>query len=270
MKEIHVFLIFAALFLIPLPAQEHQRANPLAATPDAIERGHTFFADNCAICHGEDAHGGDKGPALDTGQFRHGAGDADLFSTITRGVPGTSMPANNFPPDQVWAIITFLRSKVVAARTPAGGDRGSGEKYFWSEGKCGTCHMVNGQGAVLGPDLSRIGATRTLQYLTTKIRDPNQEITTGLHEPNADYVVPISNSAVTVVTARGQRITGVPKNEDTFSIQMIGSDNEIHLFLKKDLNEVIHDKKSLMPAYSDKELSDAQLKDLLAYLAGLQ
>jgi putative heme-binding domain-containing protein len=95
-------------------------------------------------------------------------------------------------------------------------------------------------------------------------------LTKGLREPNGDYVVPISNATITVVTKTGQRITGVPRNEDTFSVQMLGTDNEIHLFLKKDVQEVIHEEKSLMPAYSEAMLSDSQLRNLLAYLATLR
>lgn len=72
------------------------------------------------------------------------------------------------------------------------------------------------------------------------------------------------------MTKAGQRITGVPRNEDTFSIQMLGTDNEIHLFLKSDLKEVMHEEKSLMPSYNEALLSDIQLRDLLAYLATLR
>ncbi len=243
--------------------------NPVASNPSNIERGHQFFANNCGICHGFNAQGGDKGPNLNNGQFRHGSSDAELFNTITHGIPGSIMPASALPAEQVWAIITYLRSGIVAARARVPGDPQAGEKFFWSSDQCSRCHMANGRGGILGPDLSRIGAARTVQYLTQKIRDPNRELTTGLHEPNGDYVVPISNSTVTVVTSSGQRIVGVPRNEDTFSLQMLGVDNELHLFLKKDLKDIVHEQKSLMPAYTTAMLSDSQLTDLLAYLATL-
>jgi len=240
------------------------------ATPDTLERGHQFFANNCGICHGFNAQGGDKGPRLDTGDLRHGRTDAELFYTITHGLAGTIMPANNLPAEQVWHIVTYLRSKVVAAQISTGGNSQAGEKIFWDSGKCASCHMVNGRGGVLGADLSHIAKSRTVQYLTTKIRNPNTQITSGLMEPNADYVVPIQNSTAKAIRSEGQRIVGMPKNEDTYSVQMLGSDNEIHLFLKKDLKDVIHEQKSLMPVYTEKDLSDAQIKDLLAYLATLK
>lgn len=254
-----------------LPGQgTSNTVNPMASTPSNIERGRHHFVDNCAICHGNNAQGGDKGPSLNTGQFRHGSSDAELYNTITRGVPGTVMAGSALPVEQVWGIITYLRSKIVAARAKIDGNAQAGEKTFWSSDKCGRCHMVGGRGGVLGPELTRIGAVRTVQYLTDKVRDPNKELTKGLREPNGDYVVPISNATITVVTKTGQRITGVPRNEDTFSVQMLGTDNEIHLFLKKDVQEVIHEEKSLMPAYSEAMLSDSQLRNLLAYLATLR
>lgn len=180
------------------------------------------------------------------------------------------MPANDLPAEQVWAIIAFLRSTVVAGRTLAGGDVEAGKQYFWKPGECGTCHMVNGKGGVLGPDLSGVGGLQTVSYLTQKIRDPNKELTTGLHEPNADYVVPIANSTVIVTMQSGEQITGVPKNEDTFSIQLLGTDNQLHNYLKKNLRGIIHQQKSLMPVYDQKRLSEVELKNLLAYLATLQ
>ncbi len=261
--------IAAMCVLVPIPglAQETPQS---PATPDVVERGHFIFSNNCGICHGPDAHNGDRGPDLNAGRFKHGGSDADLFRTITHGIPGTIMPANNLPAEQVRAIITFLRSTVVAARAPITGNREYGEKFFWNAGKCGDCHMVNGKGGVFGPDLSQIGGARTMEYLNAKLRDPSKDITTGLREPNADYNVPILNDSVTVVTLQGQRITGVARNEDTFSLQMMGSDNVLHLFLKKDLEEVIHERKSPMPAYPSQVLSNAALKDLLAYLASLE
>jgi len=129
---------------------------------------------------------------------------------------------------------------------------------------------VKGKGGVLGPDLSRVGSKHTIESLTEEVRSPNKELSPGLREPNADYVFPMSNVAVTVVTRDGRRLTGVRKNEDTFSLQMIGTDDRIHLFLKKDLKEIIREQKSLMPAYSDQELSKEGLKDLLAYMASLE
>jgi cytochrome c oxidase cbb3-type subunit III len=241
--------------------------NPLAQNATNAERGHHYFYSNCGICHGFNAQGGEKGPRLNTGEFRHGSSDAELYRTITQGLPGTIMPGNALVADEVWAIIIYLRSQVTAARSGVKGNEATGKEFFWGNGRCAECHMVQGKGGVLGPDLSRIGMARTVAHLAGKIRDPNKELSTGLREPNADYIAPITNATVTAITKSGRRIRGVPKNEDTFSLQMVGTDNEIHVFQKRDLAEIIHEDKSLMPAYN---LKETELNDLIAYLATLK
>jgi putative heme-binding domain-containing protein len=75
---------------------------------------------------------------------------------------------------------------------------------------------------------------------------------------------------VTVVTADGRKIVGIAKNEDTFSVQLLDTSQQLQLFLKKNVKEVIHERRSLMPAYSETMLKPADLNDLVAYLAGLR
>jgi alcohol dehydrogenase (cytochrome c) len=62
----------------------------------------------------------------------------------------------------------------------------------------------------------------------------------------------------------------VAKNEDAFSIQLLDTHEELHLLLKNSLKSVRHEHKSLMPAYSREMISDHDLEDLVAYLAGLR
>jgi len=50
---------------------------------------------------------------------------------------------------------------------------------------------------------------------------------------------------------------------------LFGTDQNLHLFLKKDVKEVRHERKSLMPAYTQDMLSAPQLQDLVAYLETL-
>ena len=62
--------------------------------PAVVEEGATIFADNCASCHGEDAHGlNDIGAPNLTDDFWIYGGDAEtLFETINGGRQGW-MPA---------------------------------------------------------------------------------------------------------------------------------------------------------------------------------
>jgi cytochrome c oxidase cbb3-type subunit III len=254
----------------PGMAQQAAVTNPVAGNPAAIREGASLFRGNCSPCHGLNAQGGGRGPSLTTARWVHGSSDAEIFATITRGAPGTEMPSNSFDDSETWAIIAYLRSLTPAKSEVLSGDPVKGEKIFTESAKCSTCHMVNGHGGLLGPDLSRVGEARSATYLIDSIREPSKELSSGMLDPNNHYGLPLIYDTVTLVTASGQKIVGVAKNEDTFSIQLLDTHQQLQFFLKKDLKEVIHERKSLMPAYSDQMLKPADLQDLIAYLESLR
>jgi cytochrome c oxidase cbb3-type subunit III len=254
----------------PGRAQQTPLTNPVAGNAAAIQEGASLFRSNCSPCHGANGQGGGRGPDLTTGRWIHGSSDAEIFATITRGVPGTEMPANTFEDSETWAIIAYVRSLAPAKQESVSGDRAKGEKIFSETAGCSTCHMVHGHGGLLGPDLSRVGEARSATYLIDSIREPGKELSSGMLDPNNHYGLPLIYDTVTVVTASGQKIVGVAKNEDTFSIQLLDTNQQLQFFLKKDLKEVIHERKSLMPAYSEQMLKPAELQDLVAYLESLR
>jgi putative heme-binding domain-containing protein len=240
-----------------VPAQETATptVNPLAGDKKAIEQGRIMFRGRCAVCHGIDAKGY-RGTDLTSGEWMHGGSDADLFRTISRGVPGTEMPGGpNLSADEVWMLITYVRSLATGTPVPERGDAARGEALFWARDKmnCGQCHMVDGRGGRLGPNLSRIGSARSRAALEREIRQPGE-------------VIPVGYETVTVVTRDGRRIRGVRKNEDTFSIQLMAGNEDIMSFLKRDVAEVVADPQSLMPAYGPERLPDSDLQDLVRYL----
>lgn len=250
--------------------QEKVVTNPVAGDPAAIQEGASLFRGNCSPCHGLNAQGGGRGPDLTAGRWVRGSSDADIFRTITRGVPGTEMPANAFEDSETWDILAYLRSLAPAKEATVSGDPANGEKVFWGTAGCSTCHMVRGHGGVLGPDLSRVGEARAVPYLVDSIREPSKELTSGMLDPNNHYGLPLVYDTVTVVTANGEKVVGIAKNEDTFSIQLMDTHQRLQFFLKKNLKEVTHERKSLMPVYSETMLKPAELQDLLAYLETLR
>ncbi len=180
------------------------------------------------------------------------------------------MPANNLENSETRAIIAYLRSLSPSPNAVVFGDPKKGEQIFFGNRACSQCHMVNGKGGDLGPDLSRVGASRSVAYLIESIRKPSKELSDGMVDPNNYYADPLVYETVTVVTRRGQRITGIAKNEDEFSIQLLGTDQRLHLLLTKNLKSVVHERKSLMPVYTQEMLSDQELHDLVAYLESLR
>jgi cytochrome c oxidase cbb3-type subunit 3 len=179
------------------------------------------------------------------------------------------MPANGFEDSEIRAIIAYLRSLSPPKQPVASGDSAKGRKIFETAG-CSRCHMVNGSGGRLGPDLSRVGAARSAAYMVESIREPDKQLSTLLLDPNNHYSVPLSYGTVTVVTSDGEKVQGVALNEDTYTIQMMTEEQSLRFFQKKDVRDVTHEHKSLMPAYSEDALSPAQLQDLVAYLETLR
>ena len=237
--------------------QEEEIRNPYAGDPKALEYGRPLFRKSCSSCHGINARGGGRGPNLTLGRWNYGGTDAALFRTIKNGVSGTEMPSSRHEDNEIWLLVAYLRTLGSESREPAPGDRKAGERIFSTQSNCSQCHMVGGKGGRLGPDFSRLGGSRSADFLVESVRKPSKNISDGY-------------TTVTVAAKDGERITGVRKNEDTFSVQLMSADEQLHLFLKKDLQEVREESESLMPAYNRRMLSDQDLEDLVAYMSGLR
>ena len=230
--------------------------NPLEGNAQAISNGAAMFRTRCAGCHGPDAHGY-LGPDL-TGFWAAGGADDRMFDTVRRGVPGTDMigaDPQRVLDKELWQMLAYIRTLSAVPAAPPTGDAANGERIF--RGNCNGCHRVNGRGGVLGPDLSRIGSARPRAGLQSKIRG------------SADFIRP-GYEPVTLVTKDGERIRGVRKNEDEFSIQIMDGRERLQGYLKANLAEFTTDRQSLMPVYGPDRLGDHDLDDLLRYLTSLR
>jgi cytochrome c oxidase cbb3-type subunit 3 len=75
---------------------------------------------------------------------------------------------------------------------------------------------------------------------------------------------------VAEVTAKdGKMYSGLVRNEDNFSLQLLSLDGTFHLFSKSDLAAIHFRQEPLMPADYGSRLSAADLDALAAYLASL-
>ena len=93
---------------------------------------------------------------------------------------------------------------------------------------------------------------------------------TGCRIRTITMVCRLVYDTVTVDLKNGEKVTGVAKNEDTFSVQLLDTSQRLRLFLKSEVEDVVHERKSLMPAYTEQMLNAAELQDLLAYLESLR
>jgi putative heme-binding domain-containing protein len=264
-------LIAAYLFCFADSGLSAQDTNPLANDPKASKLGEFQFRSNCAFCHGLGARGGGRGPDLTRAQKRHGNSDADLFRTINEGVPGTAMPPNGatqqgvgMTETEIWQVIAYIRSVQVKAPAQPLGDAAHGKTLFFGDASCYTCHMVEGKGGRLGPDLTTTGSARATDYLVDSVRNPSRRLAQGISEAMKEFSQ--EYETVKVETADGHKFVGVVLNEDHFTLQMIDLREQVHVFEKDKLRSYEKSRESLMPAYDQKLLSDKDLQDIIAFL----
>src|SRR5438552_3161561 len=91
-----------------LAAQNRLPGNPREGDPVAVRAGGALFRERCAECHGADAKGV-QGHDL-TRLWSSGTADERVFQTIRAGVPNTLMPSSAAPDDELWTLVTYLRS----------------------------------------------------------------------------------------------------------------------------------------------------------------
>ena len=232
--------------------------NPMAREPQVAAAGYAVFRIYCAPCHGIHAHGG-RGPDLTRGIYHSGEKDADLFRTVSTGLPGTEMTsfASDISDDDIWRIVAYIRSVASHDATPVSGNRANGEKLFRAKGGCGACHVVDGRGGRMGPELTRIGYQRSLEYLRDAILDPSKEILPGW-------------AAITVTKLDGTKLTGVERGFDNFSAQLVDTAGNYYSFFRADVASIERENRSLMPADYGQRLAPAEIDDLVAYLASLR
>jgi cytochrome c oxidase cbb3-type subunit III len=248
--------------------------NPYASDAKAAKAGEYEFRINCALCHGLGAHGGGRGPDLTRAQKKHAHSDAELFQVISNGIPGTVMPANGtngqgvgMTDEEIWQIVAYIRSVEVKAPAKPTGSAAHGKELFHGDANCSLCHMVQGRGGRVGPELTSAGGSRTRAAIIDSVRNPSRRLAWGLTEPSKEF--PQEYETVTAVTAEGKKIKGVALNEDSFSVQVIDTSEEIHLLEKNKLRSFQKSRESLMPTYTPELLSDGDLEDIIAYLASV-
>jgi putative heme-binding domain-containing protein len=218
--------------------------------------GKMVFNSTCAGCHGLDGRGSEKAPNIVSSAKVQHLSDAQISNIVSNGIPGTGMPA--FPSltgVQLRAVVGYLHA--LQGRGDAAAISGNpvrGRNLFFGKGECSSCHTVLGEGGFIGPDLTRYGGELTPRAIRNGI-------------VNSNRIVPSGYRLAAATTHEGNRIEGVVRSEDNFSVQLQGRDGAFHFLQKSDLQNLEYLDQPLMPLDYGKRLSEAELDDLVKYLA---
>jgi putative heme-binding domain-containing protein len=148
---------------------------------------------------------------------------------------------------------TTARAEVLANYKPAldkKGDATRGLAIFKRE--CASCHFAGGVGTSIGPAIAAIG-TRTPDALLTAILDPNREV-----DPRyLNY---------TLFTTDERTLSGIITAETATSVTLRRADG-VDIVMRSRIEELRSSGVSLMPEGVEKNITIAEMGDLLAFLA---
>ena len=175
--------------------------------------------------------------------------------------------AGKIADDDILRVAAWLHAlRGTAADNPTTGNVAAGEQVFFGKGQCASCHMLRGRGGLTAPDLSNIAGIRKTVSITDALTKAQHHIY-GDGGSHLDSLPPMDTwLPAHVTTAAGKSFDGVLLNEDSFSVQIMGDDNQLHLFDRSGLRKFTVESKSRMPTDYDKRLTADEFRDLLAFL----
>ncbi len=216
------------------------------------------YVEYCTGCHGTDGRGGDKAVSLATTQSLLNRSDAEIFQIVHDGTAGGMPPFAQIGAANITVLVRYLRALEGQpgpgdASSPVTGDVSAGRALYFGKAQCSTCHMFQGAGGFIAPDLTSYGRYRTIDAIVREITKPDRPLAP-------------SSRVVSVTTATGQRLTGVLRNEDSFNLELQTEDGRYHFFARRELKEVRYTEHSLMPRDYGSRLTPKELNDIASLL----
>jgi uncharacterized protein len=145
------------------------------------------------------------------------------------------------------------RQKVIeqlASITHDTGDAAAGKELFKKH--CSKCHVHSGEGTRIGPDLTGM-AVHPKEELLIHILDPNRSVEGNFR-------------VYSVVTTDGRISTGLLASESKTAIELFDAEGKKQSIQREDIEELIASTKSLMPEGFEKQVTKAELTNLLEFL----
>ncbi len=139
-----------------------------------------------------------------------------------------------------------------------GGNAEEGKKIFLerAEVSCVRCHKAGGEGGEVGPDLTKLGAAKTREYILESIVYPNKHIAAGFEN-------------VLVTMKDGAIYAGLLKSETADEIEVNSPEDGILKLKKADIKERQRGL-SGMPEELRQVLTKQDLRNLVEFLSSLK
>ncbi len=219
-------------------------------TPDIQQT----YSTRCGGCHGDDGRGTEQGPALAGSPSVRARSPQSLLNVIRNGIPAAGMPAFDLPADTIEALVTMITSwNAVAAKASVPGDAAAGRRFFAGKGQCVSCHLAQGEGSAIGPDLSDIALTLSVDEIRDALLNPDARIAPGY-------------GVVSVRQRDGRMLRGFARNRSSFDLAIQDLTGVFHTLSLDDVASVTEEKTSHMAAV---KASADELRDVIAYLSRL-
>jgi putative heme-binding domain-containing protein len=137
------------------------------------------------------------------------------------------------------------------------GDLANGRMVFFSTGTCHKCHVVDGMGREIGPNLSEIGSKLSREAMFESVLYPSAGISHNYE-------------AWTAVMNDGTTLNGLLVSQTDGEVAIKGDDGLVRTLKKPDMEELVKQKISLMPADLQKTMTTQELADVVEYMQSLK
>ncbi|MFO0428075.1 MAG: PVC-type heme-binding CxxCH protein [Planctomyces sp.] len=137
------------------------------------------------------------------------------------------------------------------------GDTTKGRLVFFTNGTCHKCHVVGDMGREIGPNLTEIGSKLSPEAMFESILFPSAGISHNFE-------------SWTVVLSNGTSANGILVSQTDDAVSIKGDDALTRTFSRTEIDELVKQKISLMPADLTKTMSPQDIADVVAYMKTLK
>lgn len=170
--------VLAALVLATIQGGPSATAAEVTAPELPSTAGEELWLRDCAVCHGDDGNGSDRGPSL------QGSGPAGVDLMVTTGRMPIDEPREeaspgpvNYDPAEIAALVEYAATIIAGPEVPEvdieGADLAKGGEAYRTD--CASCHQMAGQGGILpdGRNVPSLGSSNEVQVVEAIRSGPN-------------------------------------------------------------------------------------------------